>query len=233
MSSILKALQKLEQEKTPHEDSARTSVSREILRQQPTNRKIILWFWIAGTAALAVIAILSGLLLARPPLPSGDKSVTTTVAPKAAEVLQPAATAVVPPLPVSTGATKVSPPQTTESYRHQGRPATPAPAPATATSSRTELPGSNPPAAAALRTDSGAKPQQPQPAEQAETALTLSGIAWNKDSADRLAIINGQQAATGTTVSGVVVEEIMPDRVKVNSAGRSYEIFLGKPLKTN
>jgi len=84
-----------------------------------------------------------------------------------------------------------------------------------------------------MQTESGRKPLPPRAPEQTDTSLTLSGIAWNKDSSDRLAIINGQPTATGAIVNGVVVEEIMPDRVKVNSAGRSFEIFLGKPANSN
>jgi general secretion pathway protein B len=95
------------------------------------------------------------------------------------------------------------------------------------------MPASHLPPAETPPAESGRKQPLPQAPEQAETALTLSGIAWNKDSADRLAIINGQPTATGATVSGVVVEEIMPDRVKVNRAGRSFEIFLGKSAPAN
>jgi len=95
------------------------------------------------------------------------------------------------------------------------------------------MPASHAPVPAPLQAETGRKPLPSRAPEQTDTSLTLSGIAWNKDSADRLAIINGQPTATGAIVSGVVVEEIMPDRVKVNSGGRSFEIFLGKPAKSN
>jgi general secretion pathway protein B len=105
--------------------------------------------------------------------------------------------------------------------------------PAAAGSNTTEMPASHFPVPVTPQAESGRKQLLTHAPEQAETSLTLSGIAWNKDSADRLAIINGQPTVTGAIVSGVVVEEIMPDRVKVNSAGRSFEIFLGKPAKPN
>jgi general secretion pathway protein B len=66
-----------------------------------------------------------------------------------------------------------------------------------------------------------------------ELTFTLSGIAWNKDSAERLAIINGQPTATGSSVNGVIVEEILQDRVKLSHSGRSFELLIGKPAKMN
>jgi hypothetical protein len=66
-----------------------------------------------------------------------------------------------------------------------------------------------------------------------DSTLTLSGIAWNKDSSDRLAIINGQPAATGAVVNGAVVEEILQDKVRMNLSGRTFELFLGSHTKTN
>ena len=67
MSSILKALKKLEAEKALTEEVAGINVSREILRQQPANRKAVFWLSIVGIVAIAVIATLTALLLAKSP----------------------------------------------------------------------------------------------------------------------------------------------------------------------
>ena len=73
--------------------------------------------------------------------------------------------------------------------------------------------------------------RSPQPIQKAEAAaLTLSGIAWNKDSADRLAIINGQPIGVGGQISGAVVVEIHQDRVTLQQNGRATELAIGKSL---
>ncbi len=237
MSSILKALKKLEEEKALHQENSRINVSRDILKEKPTGRKMIFWLAIAGIIALAVIATLTTLLLVKTPLPEVVKTTPAPILPTVDTVLLPAGAAVVQKPPVSSsGGKAVSLPllPTEETYRQPGRPELqPPPQPAADKRMRTEMPDSHTVSVDAPQPESGRKPVQPLAPEQADISLTLSGIAWNKDSADRLAIINGQPAAIGTTVSGVVVEEIMPDRVKVNSAGRSFEIFLGKPQKPN
>ena len=219
MSSILKALKKLEAEKALNEEVAGMNVSREILRQQPVNRNTVLLLWLGGIAAVVLIATLSALLLAKPSVQQEKK-----VAPAAA----------VPP--ASAGIRSVKPPASIQ-REHDGQqiiPASPSPRlPAAAKSSTTEMPASHSPVAETPQAESGRKQPLPNMPEQAESTLTLSGIAWNKDSADRLAIINGQPAATGATVNGVVIEEIMPDRVKVNRAGRSFEIFIGRSALSN
>jgi general secretion pathway protein B len=61
-----------------------------------------------------------------------------------------------------------------------------------------------------------------------EAALTLNGIAWNRDSADRLAIINGQPAGVGENVAGAVVVEILQDRARFTRNGKTFELSIGK-----
>ena len=233
MSSILKALKKLETEKALTEEVAGINVSREILRQQPASRKAVLWLSIAGIVAVAVIATLTALLLAKP-----SRQQEATTAPAAAvspkEAALPTAAGAVTATPPADSGSRVVPSLTTAPAKRDLQTASPALLPpAAASRSTTEMPASHVAAPVTIPPESGRKPLPPSTPEQADTALTLSGIAWNKDSADRLAIINGQPTATGAIVSGVVVEEIMPDRVKVNSAGRRFEIFLGKPANAN
>ena len=54
----------------------------------------------------------------------------------------------------------------------------------------------------------------PAATEPGHSKLVVSGIAWQKDSADRLAIVNGHPVRIGTTIDGAVVEEILPARGK-------------------
>ena len=235
MSSILKALKKLEQEKALQHEPSGINLSREILKQKQGNRKFVLWLALAAFVALAVIATLTTLLLTKPPL-RDEARISPPAAPATTAVALPPAAALIPAAATGTGARPaVAPSPATEVMLKppSKQVLTPMSLPATDGSSRTELPDRNTLPIETPRTEAAGKQLQPRAAEVAEPAVTLSGIAWNKDSADRLAIINGQPAATGAIISGVLIEEIMPDRVKVNSAGRSFEIFLGKPAKSN
>jgi general secretion pathway protein B len=106
------------------------------------------------------------------------------------------------------------------------QPAAARPVPVRSESARPELPGATLPQTEPQR-QSATQPQQ-LTVEPAAPRLALTGIAWNKDSADRLAIINGQAIGTGATVGGATVEEILPDRVRLSSRGKSFELLLGK-----
>ncbi len=72
---------------------------------------------------------------------------------------------------------------------------------------------------------------QPSPKAHAFPTLRVSGIAWQKDSASRLAIVNGQPVGLGTAVDGASVEEIFQDRVRFAYKGEKVEVGLGKSSK--
>jgi general secretion pathway protein B len=125
------------------------------------------------------------------------------------------------PLPATGAKTARSLPQETGSLPE------PAKAPVTRKFPLPELPGNEPLPAQAVQPKQLPKPPA-QAVETSEPRLTLSGIAWNKDSAERLAIINGQPASTGSHIGGAVVEEILPDRVRLSSKGRVFELSIGR-----
>ena len=58
--------------------------------------------------------------------------------------------------------------------------------------------------------------------------VTVSGIAYNTTPADRLAVINGVPMGEGKTVSGVKVEEILPDKVRFSLGQKSFEVPVGR-----
>jgi general secretion pathway protein B len=89
------------------------------------------------------------------------------------------------------------------------------------------------PASGAAPVPATTKPVPPRGAEPAEPAFAVSGIAWNTDSADRLAIVNGHPLTTGSAVGSAVVEEILPDRVRFSQGGKTFEVPLGKSAKTH
>ncbi|PKN16281.1 MAG: hypothetical protein CVU66_01515 [Deltaproteobacteria bacterium HGW-Deltaproteobacteria-23] len=230
MSSILKALKKLEEEKSLLEESKELNVSREILKQPADNRKMIKWLWLLGSSA-AIIIILLTFALIRKPAPT--EVVKFKEAPLAS---QPAAL----PSPAKNqpaakqldgsvkGSSPAAPPLANEPKQ---KPSRQLPVQADIPSiraERVELPGSATPSTEPKKSEPVAKTPPERTVVNGAAAFTLSGIAWNKDSADRMAIINGQPTATGASVDGVFVEEILPDRVKLSRSGRIFEILIGK-----
>lgn len=225
MSSILKALKKLEEEKSLLEESKEINVSREILRQPPENRKLLKWLWLLGSSAAVIIVLLTFALIRKP---APEEVVKFRELPLAS---QPAASPstqnnlpISPPLRESVkAAAPVPPPGVIESKQ---KPSRQLPVQADVPPIRkdiVELPGITAPASDPKKTEPLAKN-----AAERTAAVTLSGIAWNKDSADRMAIINGQPTALGASVDGVLVEEILPDRVKLSRNGRIFELLIGK-----
>jgi len=236
MSSILKALKKLEQEKTLRREEE-IDLSREILYETPRRRAQVSWPWAAALATIILLVATVALLLNRsatvPATPLQTPQTLTTPAAPAPPVSAPAQTTGTPPAqtaprpaiivsrqPALAAAPARKPLQASLPPLQETLPATesrPAPIPAST------------PAAAVITKTAGPARKQPVPAvETAEPALSVSGIAWNKDSSDRLAIINGQPLTTGSAVNGAVVEEILPDRVRFSHNSRTFEVFIGK-----
>lgn len=230
MSSILKALKKLEEEKVLHEESAGIKISREILKQKSDSRNKNRWLWLLGSSAAVVIITQSAALL-RTSIPK--EAVNPPELPTYTR--QPALPALpvekLPVKPQSTGSSKaVSPPSllSNEPNLKPARQRFDQPAAPSRQRETVQPPTQPPTTTAPPNTDPvvNAAPLR-QPAGREQT-LTLSGIAWNKDSADRLAIINGQPTATGATVNGILVEEILQDRVRLSNNGKFFELLIGK-----
>ena len=220
MSSILKALKRLEEERAERSD-APVDIARDILRHsRPQRRPAQRWFLIAAAATVAAAA--AALLLLNPPaLETASSSI-------------PAAPAPEPPAPMpaqassraAQSASRPSEPEVVEVRMPQSRPiAKKAPV---RTEPRPIERAVAPPAATALqpaaseRKSVAAPPGLPQ--------LTVSGIAFRAQRAERLAVVNDLPVMEGTVVEGARVEEILADRVRFSSAGRSFEVELGDAL---
>lgn len=65
------------------------------------------------------------------------------------------------------------------------------------------------------------------PAKRMPT-LRVDGIAYHFGSADSLAVVNGITVYVGAVVEGAKVEEIGKDRIRFNYGGERFEIPLGK-----
>lgn len=230
MSSILKALKKLDEEKT-RRSNGEINLSREILHEAPRRGKRFPWPWAVAGGTIALLLVLVVILLGRGPANQ----------PPPTRPAQPAASV---PQGTTLQAEPAQPPEAVGIPRQEivrQKPAAPAtgspvarisvPLPGAATpDNRPALPQTAPPVTVPAR------PEPPKKAPQAaptEAAFAVSGIAWNKDSADRLAIVNGQPLTTGSVIAGALVEEILPDRVRFSQGEKTFEIHLGKAGKTH
>ncbi|HBA73358.1 MAG: hypothetical protein A2X82_17330 [Geobacteraceae bacterium GWC2_55_20] len=72
---------------------------------------------------------------------------------------------------------------------------------------------------------------QPQTASKAVPVLRVNGIAFQDGVSDSVAIVNGVPVSSGSVIEGVRVEVIQKNRVKFNYNGETFEIPLGKSNK--
>lgn len=63
---------------------------------------------------------------------------------------------------------------------------------------------------------------------QAVPILRVNGIAFQNNSADSMAIINGAPASAGSIIDGATVEEIKRDKVLFKHNGERFEVQLGQ-----
>lgn len=219
MSSILKALKKLEEEKNSLREERERDVSREILKPPAEKRITSGWFWLlAGTSGVIIVLLTVALFLKSKP---GSQVVPADTFPHPAATDTPKESGLLPekrapeaviPLQKKSGA--LPPPQPVAPVVQQK-------------AAQPELPGfkaPDPPKAEATPVRNQTVPT--------ETPLTLSGVAWNRDSADRLAILNGQPTAVGESVNGAHLLEILPDRVRLSRNGKTFELSIGKTSRT-
>lgn len=244
MSSILKALKKLDEEKAARR-SGQVDISRAILSEKAPHAHRRSRLLAIGGALLLTAALLSGgvslwrgrstpesaSLQAKAPL------LPTQPARKAGLPLsQPAASPSVPapspppPRKATTAVRTLSPlpvqreqsPRRTSLVTPRETPSAPPSKPMPVTTPALQVPA-----------ETTARPvaTQPSPNAHAFPTLRVSGIAWQKDSASRLAIVNGQPVGLGTAVDGASVEEIFQDRVRFAYKGEKVEVGLGKSSK--
>lgn len=223
MSSILKALKKLEQEKAVRKpDSFR--IDSEILRGNVDRRPVT-----TGASLAAIVLFLCGVavtyLIMRQDSASAPQSHTPTIETRgetssAATLLPvPLKTATEPqarlpekmsstvdePLPPSRPAGKQQPPI----QKPSEAPLKPAPPPA-------PLP--------AVSTVPSTQPATPLPVP-VKPVLKVLGIAY-QEGTESAAMINGVTVTKGSVIEGVRVEEIKKDRVTFSQSGETFEIIL-------
>jgi general secretion pathway protein B len=226
MSSILKALKKLEQEKAARKpDSFR--IDAEILRGGPSRS-----FLSKGTYLSAIALFLCGVGATYLFMKSHEVSVAVQPAQTySGQVKSGPSVPVVPLAEPDKSASDSLPQKTIQVKPGIERPESSGPAPRNMTAPlqllqkkqtggapRTELPEPDPvPSVVPRATD---RPGLP--------LLKVQGIAFQDGSANGVAVVNGVAVSKGSVIEGVRVEEIQNDRVTFSRDGKKFEIVLDK-----
>ena len=208
MSSILEALKKLEDEKAarlsnPGHFAGKVIKTGRRPKEQPR------WLLPAGMAVVAAVAVLVTYILMgglstrnRQDQPVVSAQPRQGAAPSAAPAPLPAL-----PSPVA---------------RVSSLPLSPSPHTAKKAHPADSVPRQRQP-----ESRQGEEPA-PLPHFTGIPPLKVTGIGWQRDNSDRLAVVNGRSVTEGSVVEGARVEEIFPDRVRFSFNERTFEITLGK-----
>ncbi|MRR57698.1 MAG: hypothetical protein EG824_05745 [Deltaproteobacteria bacterium] len=237
MSSILKALKRLEQQKMAHK-AADHDIAWIVRGEEFRPEKKRLWPMFVSLVAVAVLAVLSTYWFM-----GGFRGVPRDSLTRLGEEARsssgiPAETVLTPPQPsrpdtppVSTHDSAAAPPivvkrpegkdlrrptdkVSPKSYRESGE-----------GQAITPLHASQPQAALSLRPEPAIVPPTPKPSHP---TLKVTGIAWEKDGPVQLAIVNGTSVVEGSMVSGAKVEKILPDSVRFTFENHSFDVPLNR-----
>ena len=241
MSSILKALKKLEQEKAVRR-GAHPDITRGILRNVSKGKMRPRWLFPVSVAGAALVASLFTFAFMAhfqsagrsAPIVAGLQETVNVPIGRAPEEAASAAG--------SSGALRRSENQSEHVIPKAGRlTKTPVSGKSASTRPRQALPpaeslAATPPPPAAvpaprLAQESPAKVGQLMKnsvVHPSSPVLTVTGIAWQKDSTDRMAIVNGTSVAEGVIVEGARVEKILQDRVRFSFGTKTFDVSLGR-----
>jgi len=240
MSSILKALKKLEQEKAVRR-GGNPDITRGILRNVPKGKKRPRWLFPVSVAGAALVASLFTFALMAGFQPANRSAATDAMSQEAVKTPIAPAQGLSAPLAGSSEALSrienpsdrvvpksgrsVKPPVPGKSLLAGIRPAGPPPE---AKWENPSLPADapSPPKAQASAGKAG-QSTKPHGGHSLPT-LTVTGIAWQKDSTDRVAVVNGASVSEGVMVEGARVEEIFQDRVRFSFDKQTFDISLGR-----
>lgn len=78
------------------------------------------------------------------------------------------------------------------------------------------------------KTAESPKSSPPSSPAKAIPAIRVNGIAFQGTTADSVAIINGLPASSGSLIDGVKIEEIQKNKVRFSYNGEKFEVFLGQ-----
>ena len=227
MSSILKALKKLEREKVARKFDA-LNIDAEILRSDDSTRfplvmvslAVVLVFLCGSTATYLYMkhAVTS------PSPPPGNKTADSSAT----------ATAVIDSLSqTGTTPTVSSQPGSVLPDHTPGRLKTRQPPSRNSEPMHTTARPVQPKTSAEKKQLTATREQVTSAALPPTTAFTtpllrVNGIAFQDGGADRMAVVNGIPVSNGSVIEGVRIEDILKDRVRFNYGSERFEVGLGK-----
>jgi general secretion pathway protein B len=214
MSSILEALKKLEDEKAARR-SGTGNLAGKVAGAGRKPRTSPAWLIPGGMLAVAAVSILGTYaLMSRAPSPRTAPARGETAPSPAGEPAVTRLPSVAAPVTDVLGSRRAAPRPEGRTPGHSVPPRKAAAAP--------KAPAKHaPPVSTNPGKSIPASPGKPLP------ELTVAGIAWQKDTALRLAIVNGIPVREGGVVNGVTVREILPDRVRFSVNGKNFDLPLG------
>jgi general secretion pathway protein B len=217
MSSILEALKKLEDEKAAKKSGA-GEIAGKVVKPKRREKPRPKWFYPAVMAMVAALSVLATYLFMGGS--SQHKEVVKNSPVQGNQIPPiPAAEPVTPRSPAIVPQERSIPPRKPVTQNDpKPLPATPKPAASIPKPVQQQLPTTQESSGPEAKTDS--KPRFPQ--------LKITGIGWQKDSANRLAIVNGRPVSEGSTIDGAKVVEIFPDRVRFSFGNQTIDITVGK-----
>ena len=218
MSSILKALKKLEQDKNPQKAQS-LSIEAAIIKNKPgrqlTSTNIAtaaLFLFICGGTAMYFVM----------------KPTSVTVSDERTKTPEPAVLQAPPPVVV------IPPPVQPETIKPSRESKPPVKLPAEIPPHKIDI---MPRKSAQTEEKPVANSLEPQ-AESPKTVqqkpvkpipvLKVNGIAFQEGGADSIAVVNGISVSKGSVVDGVTVDEILKDRVRFKLGTETLEVDLGK-----
>ncbi|PNU19524.1 hypothetical protein C2E25_11845 [Geothermobacter hydrogeniphilus] len=197
MSSILKALKKLEEEKNRRQQG-KVDIATDILRATGRSGKRN-WLMPLILVVLVLGGTLGGMYVARMFLPEAMRQPVQS---------QPVQSQPVQSQPVQSQPVQSQPVQSqpVQSQPVQSQPVQSQPVQSQPVQSQ---------------------PVQSQPVDRFEhPRLVVSGIAYQANAENRMAVVNDLPVLAGTTVAGVEVVEILPDKVVFRFKGKQFSVPL-------
>ncbi|HBG07723.1 MAG: hypothetical protein A2075_10455 [Geobacteraceae bacterium GWC2_58_44] len=246
MSSILKALEKVEESQNTRRDGGAGGFKKGRERRRA-------WLMPAGilggaaVATLVTFAAMGGFSRSAAPVqevkavvkpapvvvaplypvtegPAAQPEQTLPVEPEEV-VAVPNPKASPAPAPTLTAMAAAKPKRVTAGAIPVLRPSSLRPSPLQAVSVPTNTPVQAAPAAVEAPPVFETEPQLTREKPRAEFRVT--GIAWQKDSASSAAIVNGRSVQQGSMVNGYKIEAILEDKVIFSSSSGKLEVLLG------
>lgn len=226
MSSILKALRKLEDDKSARKPDE-LKIDAEILRSDNSPR-----FSSAGIISVAFLLLAGGsgatyMYMKQDRLPEPARSIQTSMSREKQTAIPPASDIKTEQLPaaiVVVPATGQKTAQAEPPAQHQVAKTT-AELPAKPSKSATPVVVSRP-----VEISKASRASTPPLTSSANSVplLRVNGIAFQNSNADSMAIVNGIAVSKGSIVEGITVEEVQKDRVLFQRNGEKFEIRLGQ-----